>query len=80
MNLSIRYSQEDDIVRLSTSESGEGGETTTLVEENGDPADYWCPDDEPDALNLIAVSLRNALAHLSSVIASISRDGAKIRG
>ena len=49
---------------------GEGKGAATLIEENGDLAAYWCPDDTPDDLSLVAVSLRNASKHLASVIAN----------
>ncbi len=125
MSLRIRYSREDDIVFLSTSERGEGSydvegdcwtaidvpvgggykpvaleimfvsklmpletnggycpqtdtlviggseEVATLVEENGDLAAYWCADDAPDDLSLVAVSLRNASKHLAPVMAQL---------
>ena len=126
MSLRVKYSQEDDIVLLTTSEKSEGGcdveghywtvidlpfgggykpvaleimfasdlmpleknagycsETdtlvigeengaATLVEKNGDLAAYWRPDDDPDDLSLVAVSLRNPSKYLAPVIASLS--------
>ena len=126
MSLRVKYSPEDDIVSLDTSEKGEGscdveghywtvidlpfgggykpvaleimfasdlmpleknagycsetdtlviGEencAATLVEKNGDLAAYWRPDDDPDDLSLVAVSLRNASKHLAPVIASLA--------
>ncbi len=124
MSMQTRYSQEDDIVLIATSERGEGScdveghywtavvlpfgggykpvaleimfvsdlmplganegysadtdalligqgkRAATLVEENHDLAAYWCADDDPDDLNLVAVSLRNASKHLAPVIAA----------
>ena len=48
---------------------GEGKGAATLVEENGDLAAYWLPEDGPEDLNLVGVSLRNASKHLAPVIA-----------
>ena len=122
MILRTRYSQEDDVIRLSTSEKGdgsydvesdcwavidvpvgggyrpvalelmfvsrllplennggycseidtlvigEGQSAATLVEENDDLAAYWCSEEGPDDLILVAVSLRNASKHLAPAI------------
>lgn len=122
MSLQTRYSPEDDIVLIASSERGEGscdveghywttvvlpfgggykpvaleimfasdlmplvankgysadtdtlvigeGKNTAVVEENDDLTAYWCPEDGPDDLSLVAVSLRNASKHLAPVIA-----------
>ena len=126
MNLQTRYSQEDDIVLIATSERGEGScdveghywttvvlpfgggykpvaseimfasdlmplgankgyssgtdtlvigqdkSPATLIEENDDLAAYWCSDDTPGDLSLVAVSLRNASKHLAPVMAKLA--------
>ena len=51
---------------------GEGLDTATVVEVNGDLTAYWCPDDDLDDMNLVAVSIRNASKHLAPLIDHIS--------
>ncbi len=48
-------------------------ETATVAEENGDFVGYWRPDEDypDDAMEAVAVDLRNASKHLAPVIAAL---------
>ena len=49
---------------------GEGKDTATLVEENGDLVAYWAPVYFSKHLSLVAAGLRNASKHLAPAIAN----------
>ncbi len=50
---------------------GEGKDTATLVEENGDLSAYWAPDEDfQGSFDLVAAGLRNASKHLAPAIAN----------
>ena len=60
-----RYRSETDTLVV-----GDGEDSATLVEENGDLTAYWLPEEDgPDDWSLVAVALRRASVHLAPVIA-----------
>ena len=69
LETNVGYCSETDTLVI-----GEGKDTATLVEENDDLTAFWCPDEYPDDLKLVAVSLRQASKHLAPVLANLSEE------